>query len=375
MGSPSEASRITRRQFVIATGATALGASWLAACGGGGAVGGPSPAPKSKKIGFAMSSFRNPRFKNLDLPSFEKAVRAAGFEPHSDQANDDPAQQANQVDNLLALGLGAMAILPVVGPPAMSMVRKAKDQGVPVLAYNTLIPSGEIKAFVSRDNVAVGEAIAKAALKDRGLTGNWVIVSGDMANAIATECTKGFFNVIQSQIDSGKMKVVSHEWHPAFNTELARKQAENVLTRYQNQISGFLCNSDGLAVGALTALDAQNLGGKVWVGGQDASQAGSRAILLGKMNMSSFTRFDVMGETAGQLCVRLAKGETLKSDATYDTGNGKVPFFKIASFNVTKDNLVDYLKQYSPQYVDAKAVFAGVPKPQWPPGAEQLLGS
>ncbi len=365
----SEARRLSRREFVVASGVV-IGGSLLAACGAAPAA----PEPKSKKVGFAMSSFRNPRFKNVDLPFFEKAVRDAGFEPHSDQANDDPAQQANQVENLLVLGLGALAILPVIGPPTVAMVKKANAEGVPVILYNTAAPSPDVKAFVSRDNVAVGEAIANAAQKDQGLNGNWAIVSGDQANAIAIETTKGFFNVIQKRVDGGQMKVVSHEWHPAFNTELARKQTENVLTRYRDQISGFLCNSDGLARGVVAALEAQGLAGsKVWVGAQDASEAGCRAILQRKMAMSSFTRFDVMGTTAGQLCVRLAKGETLKTDRTYELGGAQVPFFKIESFNVTRDNLVEYLKQYSPIYVDAKNVFKDIPESEWPAGAKDLL--
>lgn len=370
MTSTTDFRRISRRDLIVGTGAV-IGTSVFIACAGPGAA----PSPKSKKIGFAMSSFRNPRFKNLDLFFFEKAVRDLGFDPHSDQANDDPAQQANQVDNLLALDLGALAILPVVGPPAVAMVRKANEEGVPVIAYNTGLPSADLKAFVSRDNVAVGEAIANAALKDQGLKGNWAVVSGDQANAIAIEATKGFFNVIQKRIDAGEMKVVSHEWHPAFNTEAARRQAENVLTRFRDQINGFLCNSDGLARGVLAALEAQGLAGpKIWVGAQDASEAGCRAILQRKMAMSSFTRFDVMGTTAGQLCVRLAKGERLTSDRTYELGGGQVPFFKIESFNVTRENLVEYLKQYSPQYVDAKNIFAGIPESEWPAGAKELVG-
>ncbi|MGH9161566.1 MAG: substrate-binding domain-containing protein [Vicinamibacteraceae bacterium] len=361
---------ITRRGFLVGSSATVggalLGGSLLSACGVG-------AAPRSKKIGFAMSSFRNPRFPNLDLFNFEKAVRDAGFEPHSDQANDDPAQQANQVDNLLAQGLGALAIIPVVGPPAVSMVRKAKEQGVPVLAYNTGVPSPDISVFVSRDNVAVGEAIAQAALKDQGLTGNWVVVSGDQANAVAIEFTEGVFNVIQPRIDAGQMQVASHEWHAAFSIEDARQQAENTLTRFGDKIGGFLCNSDGLAQGVLAALEAQNLAGKMWIGGQDASEAACRGILQRKINMSSFTRFDVMGTRAGEICVQLAKGETPKTDATYELGGKQVPFVRIEAFNVTRDNLVEYLEEYSPQYVDAKNVFAGVPETEWPQGAKELL--
>ncbi len=41
--------------------------------------------------------------------------------------------------------------------------------------------------------------------------------------------------------------------------------------------------------------------------------------------------------------------------------------------DITRENMVEYLKQYSPVYVDAKAVLDGIPKDKWPEGAEALL--
>ncbi len=372
MKSKSWRRELTRREFMIMSG-VAVGWGVAAAFGGGGASE-ATPTPKSRKIGFALQSYRNPRFKNVDQPAFEKSVKDAGFEPVTQQANDDPSLQANQVDNLLSLELGAICIFPVSGPAGVSLVRKAMDAGVPAIAYNNAIPSGDIKAFVARNNFEVGQEVAKAAQADQGLTGNWVIVAGPQTIDVATDFVKGAQSILQPQINAGRAKLVDLQYHLAFNTERARGQAENVLTRYGNNISGFLCNSDGLAQGVLTALEAVGLAGKVWVGGQDASAAGCRAIILGQMAMSSFTRFDVMGKTAGEICVKLAKGQQVKSNSTYDTGQGKVPFFEIEHFSVTRNNIVDYLKQYSPSYVNAKAIFEGVPRDKWPPGADKLPG-
>jgi ABC-type xylose transport system substrate-binding protein len=376
-GSTADARPLSRRQFIHAGGAVVFGGAVFAACGdsGGGGAASGGGAGGSKKIGFAMSTFDVPRYSKVDLPAFEAAVKAAGYEPTSNQANDDAQQQSNNVDNLLSLGLGALVILPVVGDAAKSMVRKANTEDVPVLAYNTGIPSGQISGFVSRDNIAVGESIANSALEDQGLTGNWVVVSGEAGNAVAEDCTKGIFNIIQPRVDAGDMKVVDHQFHKAWDPELARRQAEDALTKHENDIAGFLCNSDGLAIGVLAALEAQGRAGQSWLGAQDASEPACRAIVAGTMNMSSFTKFDEMGKTAGELAVRLAKGEEPTSDATYDTGEGEVPLFVIESYPVTRDNVVEFLTSYSPHYVDAKAVFRGIPKAKWPEGAEELLAS
>src|SRR6185312_10347966 len=99
---------------------------------------------------------------------------------------------------------------------------------------------------------------------------------------------------------------------------------------------------------------------------QDASVAGCRAILEGRMAMSSFTLFDQMGETAARLCILLAEKKPLPAAPSYNSGSGPVPFFEIPFFAVTRETIVSYLQKYSPSYVDAKAIFTGIPRERWP---------
>jgi D-xylose transport system substrate-binding protein len=366
----------TRRRFLLATGAAMASGSILSACGNGADAGaGSSGGSGSKTIGFAMATFVVPRYKNVDLPNFQKTVRGAGYQARSNQANDDAEQQASNVENLLALNLGALALQPVIGEASVSMVRKATRAGVPVVAYNTGIPSADVKAFVSRNNIEVGRDKAKAAGDFTPLTGNWVIVAGEPGNAVADELTKGYLEVLQPLADAGKLKIVSEEHHKGFDPDLARKQAEQALTKTNNNIKGFMVNNDGMAAGVLAALRAQGLAGKVFVCGLDASQEACRAIVQGTMAFSSFTPFDEMGSKAGELCVKLARGEKVASSVQYDMGAGKVPHFPIPSYNVTKDNLIEYLRKYSPSYVNADEVFRGIPKSKWPTGTAELLAS
>jgi D-xylose transport system substrate-binding protein len=322
-----------------------------------------------------MSTFQNPRYPNVDLPEFKKAVEAAGFTLISNQADDDPAKQVTNVNSLLSRDLAALALLPVNSESAVSLVRKAVRQGVPVLNYNTPMPSGQVSGFVGRDNVAMGELISKTALKDTGLKGNWAILNGDPGNEVATKTVEGFNNVIKPYVDDGTMKIVGQYDQPGFDNELARKQVQEVLTKVNNDIQGILAMWEGGVIGSLAALRNEKLAGKVWLGGQDATVVSCRAMVLGEANMSGFTEFDVMGKTGGELAVQLAQGKKLQSDRTHDTGDGEVPFFPISIYPVTIDNLVEYLTKYSPSYVDANAVFEGIPESKWPKGAKELLGS
>ena len=346
---------------------------------GGGAVaaaslGGPALAMgKTGRIGFAMSTFSVPRFKHLDLPFFEEAVRAAGMETVAVQANFDVNQQLNDVDNLLAQGIDALAIIAVNAGAGKNMVRKALRDGVPVIAYNNAIPSSDLSAFVSRDNRGVGASAARGADAAVGLEGNWVIASGQAGDSVADEMTAGYYDVLQPLIDAGKVNVVSHEFHDGWDPESARKQAENALSANNDNIRGFLCNDDGTAGGCIAALEQAGLAGKAFVSGQDATTVACRLIAEGKMTFSTFTRFDVMGRTAGELCAKLAKGEVINPPMTYSSGDVTVPLQPIEAFHVSRDNLVEYLDQYSPAYVDAESIFKDLPIGTLPPGAEKFL--
>ena len=265
-------------------------------------------------------------------------------------------------------GIDALALVAIDSSAAVNMVRRAKREGVPVVAYNTAVPSAEVDVFVSRDNPNVGRQAVQAAASSVGLEGKWVIASGHPGNAVAEEVTAGYYEVLQPHIDAGTTEVVSHEFHAGWDPELARKQVENALSANGNDIKGVFANNDGMAGGAIAALEQQGMAGSAFVSGQDATTEACRNILEGKLSLSSFTRFDVMGKTAGDLAVALAKGETISAPLEYVAGDVSIPLYPVEDFNVTRDNIAEYFAQYSPGYVDASAALKGLPDDILPEG-------
>ena len=79
----------------------------------------------------------------------------------SKDANLSTEQQLTDVDTLLSQGANVLIILaqdPTVIGPA---VEKAKDAGVPVIAYDRLIEDPDV-LYVTFDNMGVGKAEAEA---------------------------------------------------------------------------------------------------------------------------------------------------------------------------------------------------------------------
>src|SRR4051794_7661772 len=113
--------KTTRRQFLGQVGVGVAGASVLA----GPAFGGLRRKAASKKIGFSMATFAVVRYTAFDFPIFKKTVSSLGYTPVVNEADDDPAKQVSNVEDLLTLGIDALVLQPVISDAAVSLVQKA----------------------------------------------------------------------------------------------------------------------------------------------------------------------------------------------------------------------------------------------------------
>jgi D-xylose transport system substrate-binding protein len=362
---------LPRRRFLglVAALAGALGVSTLTGCSALGGDGRP-------KVGFSLYTYVVPRWVLLDLPGFGKAAAEEGFETISQQADSKVDKQLNDVLNLLSQDARAMVIASVTGDAGVNLVRQCREDGIPVLAYNNLIPSPDLAGFVARDSREVGRQQALHAQEFLGgLQGNVIIAAGTPGDPVAQAVTNGVLEILQPGIDSGAVTVVSQIYHRGWDAEGARKQTEDALTRTGNKLAAVFPNNDGLAGGAINALRAQGLLGKTFVGGMDATSDACRAIVLGSQQMTMFTEIDVMAATAGHLAGKLGRGESIEAPDHYGLpGGGTVPWFKTPSYAVTFDNVVDYVKKYSGNgYVNPHQIFGGIAPDRLPPGAAELI--
>jgi D-xylose transport system substrate-binding protein len=206
-----------------------------------------------------------------------------------------------------------------------------------------VIPSSKLDYWTARDNYLVGEIQAKYAL-EKAEKGNWAIVSGPSGVDVARQKTEGAMRVLQPHIDSGEIKIVSHEWHDAWRSEGALSQIENALTQNHNNLKAVIANEDGLALGSLRALTEQGLAGKVFVSGEDVFPEVARELVKGNISISAWTDLIQMGESAANAAYALAKGQKPDANDKVTVDGAVIPGMRIQSRGVTKDNLAEFLK-------------------------------
>ena len=308
---------------------------------------------KKLKVGLVMPNYDQLRWRNADQAFFEKEAATLGIEVLAQSSEANEGLQASQVENLLTQGIDVLVLTPVNANAAAGLVRKATNAGVPVINYNFLIDKANVVCFLGRDAVEMGEKIAKAAVEAHP-KGNYVIAAGEESTSVARETRQGYMNVLKPFLDKGDIKLVSDQFNKNWSTDTARAQVENALTKNNNDIVAVLCGNDGTAYGAIQALQAQGLGGKVWVNGIDAEPRAQELIKQGLMALSNFTAFDQMGAEAAKAAHAVGNGKPIEANAMVNNGAKDIPWIKILNFNVDKNNLEQSAKDY-PWWFQAKA--------------------
>ncbi|MEU8838498.1 substrate-binding domain-containing protein, partial [Streptomyces roseus] len=180
------------RRAAVAVAATAMAAS-LAACGSAKEAGekpkesGSAAAGGAIKIGLLLPENQTARYEKFDKPLFEKKVaELTGGKAEVVYANakQDATTQNSQVDTMITNKVNVLVVDAVDSKAIAGSVKKAKDAGIPVVAYDRLA-EGPIDAYTSFDNEEVGKVQGKAlleALGDKAGSGQIVMMNGSVTD-------------------------------------------------------------------------------------------------------------------------------------------------------------------------------------------------
>lgn len=314
----------------------------LTACGedsGSSSNGGTSKDGDQIKIGLSVSDLTLERWQH-DRDFFIDKAEELGAKVIVQSADGDEAKQLSQIQNMLSQNIDVLVIIAINSDSLSTVVDQAKAEGVPVVAYDRLINNSEVDAYVSFDNVRVGEMQAQY-LVDLQPSGNYFLMGGSPTDNNAKMFREGQMNIIQPLVDSGAVKIVGDQWADNWDANEALKIMENALTANKNNIDVVVASNDNTAGGAIQALDAQGLAGKVLISGQDADLAGVQRIAEGLQTMTVYKPIKTIAEKSAEVAVQLVKGEKVKADTTVNNGLIDVPYIMLDPVSVSQDEIVD----------------------------------
>ncbi|MGI6125877.1 MAG: D-xylose ABC transporter substrate-binding protein [Planifilum sp.] len=325
-----------RRSRVSAAFAVVMGILLLTACGqdvGSGAAG------EKITIGLSIDDLRLERWQK-DRDFFTQRAEELGAEVIVQSANGDDAKQLAQIENMLSKGLDVLVIIPHSSDAMASAVNLAKQEQVPVIAYDRLINNSDVDLYISYDNVRVGELQAKY-LVEKVPKGNYFLLGGSPTDHNAKLFREGQMKVLKPRVDKGEIRIVGSQWAKDWQADEAHKIVENALTANDNRIDAVVASNDSTAGGAVEALAAQNLAGKVAVSGQDADLAACQRIVEGKQTMTVYKPIRQLAFQAAEAAVQLAKQQEIETTDSVNNGQKDVPALLLSPIAVDEENMMD----------------------------------
>jgi D-xylose transport system substrate-binding protein len=329
---------------------------------GGGCTGKKQDVSRKLRIGFSLESLRHERW-HRDLGSFTARAQQLGAEVLTQSADGDDSLQVRQAENLLTQGIDVLVVVPHNGLVAASIVENAKQQRVPVIAYDRIIRNSDVDFYVSFDNVRVGEQQAEY-LVSRVPKGNYILIGGAPSDENARLLREGQMRVLQPAVDRHDIRIVADQWAKDWLPSEALRHTENALTQAGNSVVAVVASNDSTAGGVIQALEEQKLLGKVLVSGQDAELAACQRIAEGTQAMTVYKSSTTLAARAAEIAVAFGRHEPVHATAMVDNGLKDVPSLLLDSIVVDKANLSTILAKEN--FLSVEEVYRNLPHAQWP---------
>jgi D-xylose transport system substrate-binding protein len=285
-----------------------------------GLLAGAAAAHAQVVVGVSWSNFQEERWKT-DEAAIKAELAKRGATYVSADAGGSPEKQLADVDGLIAKGAKALVILAMDKDAIVPALAKAKQRGIPVIAYDRLIDQPGVY-YITFDNQEVGRMQARAVFSVRP-TGNYVMIKGSPTDPNADFLRAGQQEVLAPAIKSGAIKIVGEEYTEGWKPEVAQKNMEQILTRNNNKVDAVVASNDGTAGGVVAALSARGISG-VPVSGQDGDQAALNRVALGTQTVSVWKDARDLGREAADAAVDLASGKPVPGTKKWTGGEHKV---------------------------------------------------
>lgn len=282
---------------------------------------------KAEKYGLFMSHMTN-AFTIEMSDAVKSKASELGLDLTVYDGGQDPAKQVSQVETAVTQGISCIVIEPASVDGLVPAIESATKAGIPVVVVNQMISKPEVaSSFVGVKNVEGGELEMKTAAEAMGGKGNVAFLLGPMGSDAQLGRTEGYYNVLKDYPD---IKVV-FEQSANWKTDEALTIVENWL-QSGTEINAIVANNDGMALGALKAVEDAQLLDKIKVYGLDATPDALAAVKEGKLAATISQSTTEQGKVAMETCYKLVKGEPVEKE------------IYVQFTLITLENVDDYLK-------------------------------
>ncbi|WP_405880787.1 MULTISPECIES: sugar ABC transporter substrate-binding protein [unclassified Streptomyces] len=337
------------RRTAIALASSAMTVS-LAACGVVSGIGGGSTKASPTKgdditVGLLLPETANTRYEKFDYPIIKDQVaKLTNNKGKVDYANAgaSASKQSQQLQQMVNDKVDVILVDAVDAKAIASGVKKAKDAGIPVIAYDRLA-QGPIDAYISFDNELVGQVQGKALLAALGTSAaskKIVMMNGSVTDPNAAQFKAGALGELNGKVVIAKSYDTT-DWDPVVAKANMVKAISSIGL---SNIAGVYSANDGIAGAVIDALKTMGVSTVPPVTGQDAELDAVQRIIQGEQYMSVYKSYPQEASAAAEMAVAKVQGRGIEFDAlTRDKvdspTNGKIAAQLVPVVALTKDNV------------------------------------
>ncbi|MEU4872634.1 substrate-binding domain-containing protein [Streptomyces sp. NPDC021608] len=309
------------RRIAIAVVASSMSLS-LAGCGmlGASETGADATPTRTDDItvGVLMPEETNTRYAEFDYPIIKRKVaELTDGKGKTDYANAAASteKQSTQMQRMIDDKVDIILLDAVDSKAIAPMVQKAKDAGIPVIAYDRLA-QGPIDGYVSFDNELVGEVQGRTlteALGTVSLADKIIMMNGSPTDPNAAQFKQGALSELSGRVTIAK-SYDTDKWSP----EAAQANMTQAIEAVgKGNIAGVYSANDAMAGGIIKALESAGVsaGDLPPITGQDAELSAVQRIIAGEQFMSVYKPYPAMAEAAAQAAVAKVQGRDIQFDA------------------------------------------------------------
>lgn len=257
------------------------------------------------KVGLSISTLNNPFFVTLKEGA-EKKAKEEGIDITTVDAQNDPAKQVSDVEDLIQKGIDVLLINPTDSAAITAAIESANSAGIPVITVDRSAEGGEVVAHIASDNAAGGKMAGEFLAEKLGASRKVIELEGIPGSSAARERGKGFNEAIAA---ASGIEVVAKQ--PAnFDRSQGLSVMENLL-QSNKDIQAVFAHNDEMALGAVEALKAAGLENVIVVG-FDATDDAVKAVEDGRMAATVAQKPEMIGQQAIETAIEVKNGNKVE---------------------------------------------------------------
>ncbi len=311
----------------------------LIGCNKGEESSGGDPEENKMLVGFSLATLKEDRWLR-DRDIFMAKAKQEGIEVIVKNANNDSSIQLEQVQEMINQGIQILVIAANDSEAVKECVDLAKNENIPVISYDRLSRNSNVDAYISFDNVKVGELQGNY-LAEHVPEGGYIILNGSKDDYNSEMFHEGFMNVLQKLINNGQIRILDEIWVDNWRKETSFEFVSKSLKKNGSSVKAILGGNDSLALGAIDALSESQMTGEVVVVGHDADLIACQRIVKGTQSLTIYKPITRLVDKTVEVCKQILNGEGIYYTETINDGTYNVPYIKIDVVPVTKENIDD----------------------------------